>query len=162
MPERRSGVASGRSDAAARCRRARAAGLSIVFTNGCFDILHAGHVMLLETARGLGDMLVVGLNSDDSVRGLKGPGRPVMPLASRAACLAALRCVDLVVPFDEATPASLVDALEPDILVKGGDYSQDEVAGGESVIRRGGRVVIVPLLEGFSSTSAIERMPEGV
>jgi D-beta-D-heptose 7-phosphate kinase/D-beta-D-heptose 1-phosphate adenosyltransferase len=118
--------------------------------------------MLLETARGLGDMLVVGLNSDESVRGLKGPGRPVMSLASRAACLAALRCVDLVVPFDEPTPAALVDALEPDILVKGGDYAPGEVAGGESVIRRGGRVVIVPLLEGFSSTAAIERMQEGV
>jgi D-beta-D-heptose 7-phosphate kinase/D-beta-D-heptose 1-phosphate adenosyltransferase len=162
MPDGRSVVASSRADAASRCRRARAAGLSIVFTNGCFDILHAGHVMLLEAARGLGDMLVVGLNTDESVRGLKGSGRPVMPLASRAACLAALRCVDLVVPFDEPTPASLVDALEPDILVKGGDYSPGEVAGGESVIRRGGRVVIVPLLEGFSSSAAIGRMPEGV
>jgi rfaE bifunctional protein nucleotidyltransferase chain/domain len=162
MSDRRSGIASDLADAVARCRRSRAAGLSIVFTNGCFDILHAGHVMLLETARGLGDMLVVGLNSDESVRGLKGPSRPVMPLASRAACLAALRCVDLVIPFDEPTPASLVEALEPDILVKGGDYSPGGVVGGESVIRHGGRVVIVPLLGGFSSTAAIERMPEGV
>jgi rfaE bifunctional protein nucleotidyltransferase chain/domain len=140
-----------------RCLRLRHAGLSLVFTNGCFDVLHAGHIHLLEQARAFGDFLVVGLNTDSSVRLLKGPGRPVMPLSSRALCLASLRQVDMVVPFDEPTPAELIRAIHPDVLVKGGDYDATSVVGADLVISTGGRVEIVPLLDGFSTSSALEK-----
>ena len=142
----------GPAGALARCRRVRRAGLSLVFTNGCFDVLHPGHLALLEQARALGDFLVVGLNSDRSVRALKGPGRPVLPLAGRLALLTALEPVDLVIPFDEDTPERLISEVAPDILVKGGDYSASSVVGAASVEARGGRVVIVPLVEGYSTT----------
>ena len=129
----------------------------LVFTNGCFDLLHRGHVELLIAARDYGDRLLVGLNSDDSVRRLKGPGRPLAPAADRAVCLAALEAVDAVVVFDEDTPAALIDALQPDVVVKGGDYTPDQVVGRDTVEARGGRVVIVPLLAGRSTTDLLDR-----
>jgi rfaE bifunctional protein nucleotidyltransferase chain/domain len=129
----------------------------LVFTNGCFDILHRGHVEYLEYARSLGDWLIVGLNTDRSVRVLKGPGRPVNSEEDRAHVLAAMRAVDAVATFDEDTPHSLISALLPDVLVKGGDYAPDQVVGGPEVIAAGGRVVIAPLVPGRSTTSLIER-----
>jgi rfaE bifunctional protein nucleotidyltransferase chain/domain len=155
------GVLSNRSAAIERCFRLRRAGLSLVFTNGCFDVLHAGHIHLLERARAFGDFLVVGLNADSSVSLLKGPARPVMPLSSRALCLASLRQVDMVVPFEEPTPAELIRAIHPDVLVKGGDYDASSVVGADLVVSTGGRVEIVPLLDGFSTTSILERASGG-
>lgn len=131
---------------------------SVVFTNGCFDILHAGHVSYLEAARALGDVLVVGLNADDSVRRLKGPTRPINGWADRAAVLAALRCVDHVVVFSDDTPLSVIAALLPDVLVKGGDYTRDTVVGADVVEAHGGRVALIPLLEGRSTTSIVQRI----
>jgi len=151
-------VETDRAAAAERCARLRKAGLVVVFTNGCFDILHAGHIHLLEKARAFGDFLVVGLNTDSSVTLLKGPGRPVMPLSSRALCIASLRQVDMVVPFDEPTPADLIRVLEPAVLVKGGDYEASRIAGADFVVSSGGRVEIVELLEGYSTSSTLERV----
>ena len=133
------------------------AGKRVVFTNGCFDILHAGHVALLRAARAEGDALVVGLNSDDSVTRLKGKSRPVNPAADRAQVLAALRDVDAVVLFSEDTPKALVEALTPDVLVKGGDYSAETVVGADWVVSHGGRVCIVPLLAGRATTAILDR-----
>lgn len=132
----------------------RRAGRRVVFTNGCFDILHAGHVKLLEEARLLGDMLIVGLNSDASVRRLKGPGRPRNPQADRAAVLAAVRWVDEVIIFDEDTPYELILRLRPDVLVKGGDYGPGAIVGEKEVLGWGGSVHRVTLLPG-RSTSAL-------
>jgi D-beta-D-heptose 7-phosphate kinase/D-beta-D-heptose 1-phosphate adenosyltransferase len=132
-------------------------GRRVVFTNGCFDLLHVGHLALLERARSLGDALVVGVNSDRSVRRLKGEGRPIVPLAERMEILAGLRAVDYVVPFAEATPARLIAALLPDVLVKGGDYSRSEIVGRDTVEEAGGRVVTVPLRRGRSSSLLIRR-----
>lgn len=129
----------------------------LVFTNGCFDLLHRGHVELLLGGRALGDRLVVGLNSDESVQRIKGPGRPLAPEVDRAACLAALESVDGVVTFDEDTPAELIAALQPDVLVKGGDYQPADVVGRETVEARGGQVVIVPWLRGRSTSELLER-----
>ncbi len=133
-------------------------GFRLVFTNGCFDLLHPGHVDYLERARALGDALVVGLNDDASIRRLKGRGRPVNPLADRARMLAALRAVDMVVPFSEDTPLELIRRLEPDVLVKGGDYRIEEIVGAREVQARGGEVVVMPFLEGYSTTALIERI----
>ena len=133
-------------------------GFRLVFTNGCFDLLHPGHVDYLERARALGDALVVGLNDDASIRRLKGGGRPVNPLADRARMLAALRAVDMVVPFSEDTPLELIRRLEPDVLVKGGDYRIEEIVGAREVQARGGEVVVMPFLEGYSTTALIERI----
>jgi D-beta-D-heptose 7-phosphate kinase/D-beta-D-heptose 1-phosphate adenosyltransferase len=141
----------------AEARRLKAAGKTIVFTNGCFDILHLGHIRYLREARALGDVLVVGVNSDDSVRRLKGAGRPLVPGADRAEMLAALEAVDYVTLFGEDTPAALVAEIVPDIIVKGGDYRPGDVAGGKTVEAAGGRVVIVPLIEGRSTTGLIAR-----
>lgn len=135
-------------------RRRRAAGQKIVFTNGCFDIFHAGHAAYLAQARAMGDVLVVGLNTDASVRRLKGPGRPINSEYDRAAVLASLASVDYVCLFDDDTPLSLIEAFEPDVLVKGGDYTPSQVVGREIVEARGGRVAIVPR-ECESSTSAV-------
>jgi D-beta-D-heptose 7-phosphate kinase/D-beta-D-heptose 1-phosphate adenosyltransferase len=135
----------------------RAEPCRVVFTNGVFDILHAGHVTYLEEARALGDVLVVGLNSDDSVRRLKGPTRPVNTQEDRARVLGALRCVDHVIVFDDDTPLAVITALIPDVLVKGGDYTRDTVVGADVVEHYGGSVVIIPLLEGRSTTSIIAR-----
>lgn len=134
------------------------AGKVVVFTNGCFDLLHAGHVDLLTRARGLGDLLVVGVNNDASVVRLKGPTRPVTPLAERAYLLAGLACVDFVTAFAEDTPLELVTALMPDVLVKGGDWPVSAIVGGQAVLARGGRVVSLPLLPGLSTTAVIARI----
>jgi rfaE bifunctional protein nucleotidyltransferase chain/domain len=133
----------------------------VVFTNGCFDILHRGHVEYLAAARSLGDVLVVGLNTDESVRRLKGPGRPLNAEDDRAVVLAGLESVDAVVHFDEDTPLNLIRALLPDVLVKGGDYSVDTIVGAREVVDAGGEVVIAPLLPGRSTTSILERAREG-
>ena len=131
----------------------------VVFTNGVFDLVHSGHVDLLTTARGFGDALVVGVNSDASVRRLnKGPERPLRSEADRAYVLAAFEAVDAVVIFDEDTPHALVTALEPDVLVKGGDYREETIVGAQEVRARGGDVVVVPLLEGHSTTSIVDRI----
>jgi rfaE bifunctional protein nucleotidyltransferase chain/domain len=145
-------------DALRRRAAARALQQSYVFTNGCFDVIHPGHVALLSQARKLGHYLLVGINSDRSVRALKGQGRPLQDEHARAQVLAALQDVDGVVVFDEDTPLELIRALVPDVLVKGGDYAPEQVVGREEVERAGGRVVIVPLVPGHSSSSVAERM----
>ena len=132
----------------------------LVFTNGCFDILHAGHVSYLISARNLGDALMVGLNSDRSVSGLKGPYRPVTPEQDRARILAALEVVDVVCLFDEETPARLIRQVMPDVLVKGGDYLPEKIVGYEEVTTNGGRVEVIPLLEGYSTTGLIQKIKE--
>jgi D-beta-D-heptose 7-phosphate kinase/D-beta-D-heptose 1-phosphate adenosyltransferase len=138
--------------------RWRAKGLRIGFTNGCFDILHKGHVAYLAQARAWCDRLIVGLNSDESVHALKGEGRPVNDLESRALVLAGLGGVDLVVPFEEATPVNLIEAAKPDVLIKGADYSEDQVVGGDLVKSWGGEVKLAPIVEGYSTSAAIARM----
>jgi len=139
-------------------KRARGDGRTVVFTNGVFDLIHPGHVRYLRHARDLGDVLVVGVNSDRSVRANKGPGRPIVPEAERAELLAALDCVDAVVIFDEDTPEAVVGALQPDILVKGADWAADAIVGRDIVEARGGRVVRVPLAPGYSTSSIIEKI----
>jgi D-beta-D-heptose 7-phosphate kinase/D-beta-D-heptose 1-phosphate adenosyltransferase len=139
-------------------RRLRQAGKRIVFTNGCFDLIHVGHIRYLRAARGRGDCLIVGLNSDGSVRRLKGPGRPLVPEGERAELLAGLEMVDYVTLFHEDTPQELIAELVPDVLVKGGDYRAGEVVGRETVERAGGKVVIIPLIRGRSTTGVIRRI----
>ena len=129
----------------------------LVFTNGCFDVLHPGHVEFLAQAKVLGDVLVVGLNSDASVRRLKGEGRPLLAEADRAAVLAASRSVDVVTLFDEDTPLELISALLPDVLVKGGDYDPDGIVGRETVEGAGGEVRVLPFVEGYSTTGILDR-----
>ena len=138
--------------------RLRDAGQKLVFTNGVFDILHVGHVRYLEQARALGDALVVAINSDASVRALKGAGRPLINQGERAEILAALRSVNYVSVFDDVSPRSLIADLLPDVLVKGGDYALDEIHGREEVEAAGGRVVSLPFVEGVSTSDIIERM----
>jgi D-beta-D-heptose 7-phosphate kinase/D-beta-D-heptose 1-phosphate adenosyltransferase len=133
-------------------------GLTIVFTNGCFDILHPGHVDYLQQAKDMGDLLVVGVNDDDSISRLKGADRPIHTLEDRTIMLAALQCVDYVVPFSDDTPLSLIQSVRPDILVKGDDYSISEIAGSEDVLSYGGKVELVPLLKGYSTTDIIDRI----
>lgn len=135
--------------------RARAAGKRIVMTNGVFDVLHVGHARYLEDARRLGDLLIVAVNDDDSVRRLKGPTRPLNTTADRMALLAALRCVDFVVPFTEDTPARLIGRVLPDLLVKGGDYQPEQIAGYDAVTANGGRVLVLPFHDGYSTTNLI-------
>ncbi|MBA2564446.1 MAG: D-glycero-beta-D-manno-heptose 1-phosphate adenylyltransferase, partial [Gemmatimonadetes bacterium] len=130
----------------------------VVFTNGCFDLLHAGHVRYLQASRSLGDFLIVGLNSDASVRRLKGPSRPVLRLAERSQILAALACVDVIVAFEEATPVELIRRIRPDVLTKGADYAPGEVVGADLVASWGGRVELVPLEDGQSTTRMIDRI----
>jgi rfaE bifunctional protein nucleotidyltransferase chain/domain len=139
-------------------RRARENRQRIVFTNGVFDILHPGHVRYLQTARGYGDVLVVGLNSDASVRRNKGLGRPINPETERAEVLAALACVDAVSIFDEDTPADIIQRVQPDVLVKGADWPADQIVGRDTVEARGGRVILAPVESGFSTSSIIERV----
>ncbi len=139
-------------------RRHRAHGRTVVFTNGCFDLLHAGHVTLLERAKHLGDVLVVALNSDRSTRRLKGSSRPIMSQRDRARLLAALASVDYVTVFNESTPQRLVELLRPDVLVKGADWGRGRIVGAEEVNAWGGRVVRVPLVRGYSTTGLIERI----
>ena len=150
-----------RGAAARWVKKLQAQGRKVVFTNGCFDLLHPGHVAYLEQARSLGDALVVGVNTDDSARRLgKGQIRPVTPEADRARVLAALAGVDRVVLFSEDTPLELIAALQPDILVKGGDYHLSEIVGREVVEARGGQVLSLPLVEGYSTTELLRRIRE--
>ena len=135
----------------------KAAGKTIVFTNGCFDILHVGHTRYLAQARKLGDLLVVGLNSDSSVRRLKGPDRPVNGELARSEVLESLRCVDQVIIFDEDTPLNLIAALIPDILVKGGDWDVSQIVGSDIVKAGGGKVLSLPFVDGYSTTAIIEK-----
>lgn len=147
-----------RVEAIALVERLRKAGRRVAFTNGVFDLLHPGHVRYLQQARALGDALIVGLNSDASVRRNKGPGRPINPEGERAEIVAALDCVDAVVLFDEDTPADIVRACQPDILVKGADWPADQIVGRDTVESRGGRVVRIPVEEGHSTTTILQKI----
>jgi D-beta-D-heptose 7-phosphate kinase/D-beta-D-heptose 1-phosphate adenosyltransferase len=146
-----------RQELAIRVALWKANGESVVFTNGCFDLLHIGHITVLEQARRFGDRLIVAINSDASVSGLKGPTRPIVRQRERGLVLAALAAVDAVVIFDEPTPMELILALRPDVIVKGGDYGRETVVGASEVLSWGGQVKIVPLVEGFSTTRLIEK-----
>lgn len=146
------------TEASVMAKSARNSGKSIVFTNGCFDVIHAGHISLLQRAAQLGDILIVGMNTDHSVQELKGPTRPVNDQENRSRVLGALECVDAVVLFNDETPISLIEGIKPNVLVKGGDYSVETVVGAEFVIASGGRVELLDLIDGLSSTATIERM----
>lgn len=139
-------------------QRLRREGKALVFTNGCFDILHAGHVRYLNQARSLGDVLVLALNSDKSVRAIKGENRPIVPEDERAEVMAALACVDYVFLFDDLTPQRIIDAIVPDVLVKGADWGISEIVGRDTVEKAGGVVRSVPLVQGTSTTSIIEKI----
>ena len=130
----------------------------IVFTNGCFDVLHPGHVQLLQKARALGSKLIVGINSDVSVKSIKGPERPITPEVDRIELIAALEMVDYVVAYDEPDPYRVIAAIQPNVLVKGGDWSADKIVGADVVEQNGGRVAVIPYLPGFSTTQIIERI----
>jgi len=130
--------------------------LKIVFTNGCFDIIHRGHVEYLNKAKKLGDILIVGINSDESIKKIKGDKRPIVPLYSRAYVLDNLKAVDFVVPFDEETPINLIKIIKPDVHVKGGDYREEDLPEAEIVKSYGGEIKIIPLIEGFSTTKIID------
>jgi D-beta-D-heptose 7-phosphate kinase/D-beta-D-heptose 1-phosphate adenosyltransferase len=145
-------------DGVALVARLRQAGKTIVFTNGVYDILHPGHVRYLQAASALGDALIVGVNSDRSVRANKGPSRPVNPEAERVEVIAALSCVEAAIVFDEDTPHEIISRLQPDVLVKGADWAEDAIVGRDIVEARGGRVVRMPIEEGFSTTSLIEKV----
>ena len=147
-----------KEQALALVARLRAGRKTIVFTNGVFDLLHPGHLRYLRHARRLGDALIVGVNSDRSVRASKGADRPVTPEAERAEILAALECVDLVVIFDEDTPHGIISALQPDVLVKGADWAEDAIVGRDIVAARGGRVVRIPLEPGYSTRAIVEKI----
>lgn len=147
-----------RGKLASTLEKARSEGLKVVFTNGCFDLIHPGHVRYLERASRLGDILVLALNSDDSVRRIKGPGRPVLAQDERAEIVAALHCVDYVTIFDEDTPQSVIEELRPDVLVKGGDWSKDEIVGRDFVEHIGGKVMVIGFEKGYSTTGIIERI----
>jgi D-beta-D-heptose 7-phosphate kinase/D-beta-D-heptose 1-phosphate adenosyltransferase len=136
----------------------RSAGRRVVFTNGVFDLLHPGHVRYLQEARSLGDVLIVGLNGDASVRRYKGPSRPLTPQDERAELLVGLSVVDAVVIFDEDTPAEIIELVQPDVLVKGADWAADQIVGRDTVERRGGRVVRVPVEAGHSTTAIVEKI----
>jgi len=146
------------ADAVRLVERLRTQRKTIVFANGVFDLLHPGHVRYLRHARSLGDALIVGVNSDRSVRGNRGSGRPITPEAERAEILAALDCVDGVVVFDDATPFALIQALQPDVLVKGADWAEDAIVGRDIVEARGGKVVRAPIEAGYSTTAIIEKI----
>ena len=135
-------------------------GKKIVFTNGCFDLVHRGHLEVLANTADLGDKLIIGLNSDSSIKDLKGENRPIMDETSRAILLASLQFVDAVVFFSEETPYKLIETLVPDILAKGGDYKVTEIAGNEVVLENGGEVILVPFIDGFSSTNIVEKIKQ--
>jgi len=138
--------------------QARENGKTLVFTNGCFDILHRGHVHVLRQAKAQGDLLIVGINSDRSIKAIKGPNRPIMAETDRIELIAALEMVDYVVVYDEPDPYKLIAAIKPNVLVKGGDWSADKISGADIVERNGGRVAVIPYLPGFSTTEIIERI----
>ncbi len=140
--------------------KAKTQGKKVVFTNGCFDLLHRGHLHLLREAKKLGDLLIVALNSDSSVKKIKGPHRPVLPELDRVELIAALEMVDYVTSFDEPDPYNVVRELRPNVLVKGGDWAKDKIIGAEVVEEDGGKVAVIPYLEGTSTTRIIERMRE--
>jgi D-beta-D-heptose 7-phosphate kinase/D-beta-D-heptose 1-phosphate adenosyltransferase len=148
-------------EAILRFGREKRNGRRVVFTNGCFDLLHPGHIRSLEQARALGDLLIVGMNSDASVRQLKGEGRPVISERERAEILAALESVDAVVIFDDLTPRELIAGLLPDVLVKGGDWPGDQIVGREEVEAAGGRVLSIPVVPGYSTTAILQKIREG-
>ncbi|HVT46888.1 MAG TPA: D-glycero-beta-D-manno-heptose 1-phosphate adenylyltransferase [Vicinamibacterales bacterium] len=148
-------------DAAALVDALRREGRTVVFTNGVFDLLHPGHVRYLQAARAEGDALIIGVNSDRSVRANKGPSRPITPEAERAEILAALACVDVVVIFDEETPAAIIGRLQPDVLVKGADWAPDAIVGRDVVEARGGRVVRVPVEAGWSTSAIVQKIQAG-
>jgi D-beta-D-heptose 7-phosphate kinase/D-beta-D-heptose 1-phosphate adenosyltransferase len=147
-----------RAAAARLVEELRATGRCVVFTNGVFDLLHPGHVRYLQQARALGDALIVGLNADVSVRRNKGPSRPINAEQERAELVAALACVDAVVLFDEDTPAAIIASLQPDVLVKGADWPADQIVGRDTVEARGGRVVLVEVEKGYSTTALVEKV----
>lgn len=146
------------SQAAELAAGLQARGSKVVFTNGVFDLLHPGHVRYLQDARRRGDALIVAVNSDRSVRQNKGPSRPIMPEAERAELLLALACVDAVVIFDEETPAEIIRAIQPDVLVKGADWAADQIVGRDTVEARGGLVVRIPVEQGWSTTGIVEKI----
>lgn len=158
LPEDISSKIINLSKAVSLVSKLKATHKKIVFTNGCFDILHLGHLYLIYEAKSLGDILILGLNSDSSVRTLKGPGRPINDETTRSALLASMSVVDYVIFFHEETPEDMILELKPDVLVKGGDYTPDSVVGASFVKSCGGEVVIIPLLEGFSSSKIIHKM----
>ena len=147
-----------RNELKAKIDRLKREGKKVVFTNGCFDILHAGHTRYLREARKLGDALILALNSDSSVRTIKGPMRPIVPEAERAEVVAALDSVDYVTVFDELTPLELIEFLRPDVIVKGGDWAEKDIVGAETVRKWGGRVAIMPEIEGASTTNIIDKV----
>jgi rfaE bifunctional protein nucleotidyltransferase chain/domain len=147
-----------RNELKAEVDRLKREGKKVVFTNGCFDILHAGHTRYLREARKLGDALILALNSDSSVRSIKGPMRPIVPEAERAEVVSALDSVDYVTVFDELTPLELIEFLRPDIIVKGGDWAEKDIVGAETVRKWGGQVAIMPEIEGASTTNIIDRV----
>jgi D-beta-D-heptose 7-phosphate kinase/D-beta-D-heptose 1-phosphate adenosyltransferase len=137
---------------------AKSSGKKIVFTNGCFDLLHPGHLYVLRQAKAAGDILIVGLNSDRSVKALKGPARPVVPEKDRSELIAALEMVDYVILFDELDPQRIIAALNPEVLAKGGDWDKEKIIGAEIVQKQGGKIVVIPYLPGYSTTAMIERI----
>jgi rfaE bifunctional protein nucleotidyltransferase chain/domain len=147
-----------RKELKAEIDRLKKQGKKVIFTNGCFDILHAGHTRYLQESRKLGDVLVLALNSDSSVRAIKGEKRPIVPEDERAEVLAALSSVDYVTLFDEETPLALIEFLQPDVIVKGGDWAEKDIVGSDSVRKWGGRVAIMPELEGASTTNIIDKI----
>ncbi len=149
-----------RQELSTQVRRWRLISKSIAFTNGVFDILHTGHIKVLSSAAAEADILIAGINSDSSVKRLKGPSRPVNPEADRALLIASLLMVDAVVIFEEDTPLKLIQEIKPDVLIKGGDYSESAVVGSKEVEARGGRTVIIPLKEGYSTTNLIEKLKQ--
>lgn len=149
------------ADAVRFAQQLRASGKTIVFTNGVFDLLHPGHVRYLQHARSLGDALIVGINSDRSVRAVKGPGRPINPELERAEILAALSCVDAVAIFDEETPFEIISAIAPDVLVKGADWAENAIVGRDIVEARGGRVVRASIEQGYSTSSILAKIKAG-
>jgi len=138
--------------------QARKAGRVVVFTNGCFDLVHRGHIHMLRQAKALGEILIVGINSDVSVKSIKGPERPITPEVDRIELIAALEMVDYVVAYDEPDPYRVIAAIQPNVLVKGGDWSADKIVGADVIKQNGGRVAVIPYLPGFSTTQIIERI----
>jgi len=147
-----------RNELRAEVNRLKREGKKVIFTNGCFDILHAGHTRYLREAKKLGDVLILALNSDSSVRSIKGEKRPIVPESERAEVVAALASVDYVTIFDELTPLELIEFLQPDVIVKGGDWAEKDIVGAEAVATWGGRVAIMPEIEGASTTNVIEKI----
>ena len=146
------------NEAAEIARQARKNGKSVVFTNGCFDLLHRGHVHVLREARANGDLLIVGINSDRSVKSIKGASRPILPQTDRVELIAAMEMVDYVVLFDESDPYQIIAAIKPTVLAKGGDWSAEKIIGADIVAQNGGRVAVISYLPGFSTTEIIERI----